>query len=257
MSTDGRFTDRPGLGDWWGRAVWALGIAAAGLPAPSAQTALAAFHRAAADRTPYARAAAFASLGAAEVLRANPADLPARELLRAAVTAVRPGPDPSWPWPEPRLRYDNARLAEALLAAGDGLGDGEVLARGLGMLRFLLGVETRGDHLSVSGTAGRGPGDDGPQFDQQPIEIAAIADACARAFDLTGDLEWRERVGMAWAWFTGDNDIGIPLFDPDTGAGFDGLTPDGRNENRGAESTLAMLSTFQQAHRLDVVRIRV
>ena len=28
MSTDGQWADRPALGDWWGRALWALGVTA-------------------------------------------------------------------------------------------------------------------------------------------------------------------------------------------------------------------------------------
>jgi hypothetical protein len=44
------------------------------------------------------------------------------------------------------------------------------------------------------------------------------------------------------------------MIDENTGAGFDGLQRDGRNENRGAESTLAALSTHQQARRLGLLR---
>ena len=40
------------------------------------------------------------------------------------------------------------------------------------------------------------------------------------------------------------------MIDPVSGGGHDGLEADGRNENQGAESTLAMLSTLQQASRL-------
>jgi hypothetical protein len=87
----------------------------------------------------------------------------------------------------------------------------------------------------------------GVQFDQKPIEVAAIADAAARAFELTGDAHWRQVVGQARDWFLGDNDSGAMMVDLATGAGFDGLERDGRNENRGAESTLAALSTFQHA----------
>ncbi|WP_243073578.1 glycosyltransferase [Microbacterium sp. SS28] len=258
MSPAGRFTDAPGTGDWWGRAVWSLGVAFAGIPAAADATrALAVFHRAASVRPVHTRSAAFAALGAGEVLAIRPGDAAARDLLRRAADMIRPPLDAAWPWPEPRLQYANAVLPESLLAAGEGLEDAEVVDRGLGMLKFLLDVETRDGHLSVTGTHGRGPGEVDVQFDQQPIEVAAIADACARAFDLTADDEWRAGVAMAWAWFEGDNDTGIPLYDPDTGAGFDGLTRDGRNENRGAESTLAMLSTFQQARRLGVVAAAV
>jgi hypothetical protein len=48
-------------------------------------------------------------------------------------------------------------------------------------------------------------------------------------------------------WFLGVNDSGSSLHDPASGGGCDGLMVDGRNENQGAESTLALLSTLQQA----------
>ena len=51
----------------------------------------------------------------------------------------------------------------------------------------------------------------------------------------------------AVGWFLGDNDAGIALYDPATGGGCDGLHADGRNENQGAESTLAMIATLQHA----------
>jgi hypothetical protein len=40
------------------------------------------------------------------------------------------------------------------------------------------------------------------------------------------------------------------MWDPDTGGGFDGLTPGGPNLNQGTESTLALLLTLQHARRL-------
>lgn len=57
----------------------------------------------------------------------------------------------------------------------------------------------------------------------------------------------------AAAWFQGANDIGELMWDPETGGGFDGLHADGVNRNQGAESTLAVLSTFQQAQRFSHV----
>ena len=80
--------------------------------------------------------------------------------------------------------------------------------------------------------------------------MAALADACARA-----DADRRPAVGpdgvrRCVGWFLGDNDAGIALYDPATGGGCDGLHADGRNENQGAESTLAMISTLQHARAL-------
>jgi hypothetical protein len=38
-------------------------------------------------------------------------------------------------------------------------------------------------------------------FDQQPIEVAALADACSRAFALTGDERWAVVWTELWAGF--------------------------------------------------------
>lgn len=81
-----------------------------------------------------------------------------------------------------------------------------------------------------------------------------MADACAAAFDATGDEYWADMTLRAATWFVGVNDTGVPLFDPVSGGGCDGLTRDGRNENQGAESTLAMIAAFQQARRVQAAR---
>jgi len=246
----GQWLDAPGLGDWWGRAVWALGVAATSGPAWARPQALAGFNQLAHQRSPWVRSMAYACLGAAELIAAAPQ---ARWLLVAAVSVVRGAEATTtasradWAWPEPRLRYDNARLPEALLAAGSALHRPELVKAGLDQLRFLLAVETTAGHLSVTPVAGRGPGESGPAFDQQPIDVAGIADACGRALRLTGDPTWLAGLRLAWAWFEGDNDADIAMYDPDTGAGYDGLHVEGRNLNRGAESTIAALGTLIQA----------
>jgi hypothetical protein len=254
MSAAGVWTDEPALGDWWGRALHALGVTATeGATEDTRSRALLAFHRAASVRSPYGRAMAFATLGAARVLSARPDDLSARALLLDGISSIGKPAAGRWEWPEARLRYANAALPEALLAAGVATDDPRAVMRGLSLLRFLLEIEASGGHLSVTGTDGRGPGQRCVQFDQQPIEVAAIADACALAFDITADSAWRDGVASAWRWFTGDNDASTPMFDQETGAGFDGLETSGRNENRGAESTIAALSTYQRASRLGVL----
>jgi hypothetical protein len=250
MSADGEWSDEPAMGDWWGRLLWALGtVAAEGSDPWTRARALRTFRIAARKQSTSLRTLAFAALGAAEVVRVRPDDRIARTLLVEFVAAMPVLTDPAWLWPERRLTYGNASIPEALIAAGHALGDPDATARGLRMLEFLLSVETSDGRFSVTGSGGRGPGESGPLFDQQPIELAALADACARAYAVTGDAMWLRPIALAWSWFTGLNDSATAMFDGQTGAGFDGLERDGRNENRGAESTLAALSTYQQAHR--------
>ena len=249
MDVDGSWLDEPGLGDWWGRAVWGLGVAAAHAHSEIGRArALAGFNVAAQQRSTHSRTMAYAALGAAEVARIAPADRGARDLLTAAVRCIGPlGTDPAWPWPEPRLRYANATVAEAVIVAGAALHHAVILDRGLVLLGFLLDNETRDGHLSVTPVGGRGRDDVDPQFDQQPIEVAALADACASAYRASDDPRWLPGVRLAWNWFVGHNDASTPMFDPATGGGYDGLEADGHNRNQGAESTLAMLSTAQHA----------
>jgi hypothetical protein len=232
--------------DCWGRALWGLGAAVA----RGSRPALAAFERGARWRSPHLRAMAFAALGAAEVLTTVPDHGPSRSLLRAAADLIgRPAVGSGWPWPEPRLSYANAVLPEALIAAGRALDDPSLVADGRNLLGWLLDVQTRDGRLSVVPVGGWGPADigTGPGFDQQPIEVAALADACARAFTVAGHPRWAAGLSMSREWFLGANDAETPLHDPDSGGGCDGLHAHGRNENQGAESTLALLSTLQHA----------
>lgn len=251
MNTSGVWTDTPATGDWWGRALWALGVTSVrSEQAPTRKRALKAFERAARQESQDLHAMAFAAVGAAEVLAREPLLAPARRLVYRATAMIPNRHDAPWPWPEPRLRYSNGAIPEALIAGGAVLDDRHVVAQGLDLLEFLLANETLDGRLSVTGNQGRDPGEEGPLFDQQPIEVAAIADACARAYDVTGNRHWLDGLRLSWEWFLGSNDSETPMIDAATGAGYDGLTAEGRNENRGAESTLAALSTYQQARRL-------
>jgi len=247
----GHWTDEPAVGDWWGRALGALGVAAVHSPhLEHRRRALAAFDRAAARRSRDVRASAFAVLGAAALLRKRRASPSARALLGASIAVLPTVRGAEWEWPEPRLRYANATLCEALITGGDVLGRIDLSRRGLELLRFLLALETAPQGwLSPTGSAGRGPGDVGPLWDQQAIEVAALADACVAATAVSDDPLWIEGLRLAWGWFLGENDAGIAMYDEITGAGYDGLEPGGRNGNRGAESTLAALSTLQHARR--------
>lgn len=252
MDTSGHWTDSPSISDAWGRAMWALGETSARMPG-LAPYALAAFEIGAQRRSPHLHAACFAALGAAEVLRTQPEHAGARRLLRFGAKAIRlPGNNPVWPWPEPKLRYANAVIPQTLLLGGHLLEMPRWVDSGLAMLEWLVERETRDGHLSVTPAAGWGPHEPRPGFDQQPIEVATLADAARTAFDITRDHRWIDVIAMCGAWFDGDNDIGMPMTDASRSGGYDGLHATGRNANRGAESTLAVITTFQHLAQVEV-----
>jgi hypothetical protein len=74
--------------------------------------------------------------------------------------------------------------------------------------------------------------------------------AAAAAFRATGRGRYLEAAEAAYGWFLGDNDLGVPLANPATGGCHDGLTPDGPNENQGAESTLMWLIALEEMREL-------
>ena len=265
QSVDGRVRNRRGAsGHWngpygvedcWGRSLWALGTAVRWSRDDAVrQTALAHFDRGTQQRSPHLRAMVFAALGAAEVVAVDRHHNRARLMLVDAVARIGPVvPDTVWPWPEARLSYANAAVAETLIAAGDALRRPELSDDGLVLLRWLLERETFEGHLSPTPVGGSGPGFSAPGFDQQPIEVAAMADACQRAHLLTGDSDWLRGIQLAADWFAGDNDSGSRMFDVDSGGSYDGLHARGPNANQGAESTLALISTLQHACQLVTV----
>jgi hypothetical protein len=248
---DGSWLDAIGSDDSQGRAIWGLGSASRHSIDPEIRRRsldLLERHLGLASQSP--RSNAFSVLGAAEALAGAPGHLAATEAVRRWVDRIPSSTDASRPWPEDRLAYDNARIPDALMAAGDVLGDDALVEGGARMLEWLVGTETLGGHFSFTPVGGWAPGEPRPGFDQQPVEAAAMADACARAWMITGENRWRDRVLESARWFTGENDGRVAMYDPETGGGYDGLTRTGPNLNQGAESTLAALSTLQLAARI-------
>lgn len=251
----GRWLDQPSSDDHWGRALWAFGVAAARSPddqvAAGGRTGAACALLA---RSPHPRAVAYAALGAAQLLRVTPDSLAARRLLHDARLAM-PGlaAATTWGWPYDRLTYANAVLPEAMIAVGRALHDGDLRSDGLTLLAWLQDEQTLDGHLSVVPAGGRAPGDRRPSFDQQPIEVAALAEAARTAFEDTGDPRWAGLLARCEAWFAGDNDSHLPIRDPLTGGACDGLEDGSLNQNQGAESTLAWLATSQLAREVAII----
>jgi len=240
--------DQPSTDDCWGRAMWAFGTAVSYNDSGILHDqGLDGFTTGALQRSHSLRATCFAVLGAAEVLKTYPNNKAALEVMYDAhcmLWSYGAFNDP-WRWPEERLTYANAVIPDAMIAVGTELRSATMLNRGLTALRWLMEIETHQDRLSVTPTTGRDSQSLEPAFDQQPIEVSTIADACARALSVTMDRQWNDFIDMAVMWFLGHNDGNQLMVDPVSHGGFDGLTAGGVNTNQGAESTLAMLSTLQ------------
>lgn len=195
-------------------------------------------------RTESPRTAAFVMLGAAAYLRVRPGHAESIEALEAGAAFLERllggARRPDWAWFEAVLGYDNPRLPQALIEAGQVLSRPDWTAIGIETLAWIAERQTaaNGQFRPIgSETFGR-PYAQLP-FDQQPLEAHAAIDAALSAWRATGEERWRDHGSAAWNWFFGANDRGVVLADMATGRCRDGITPRGANLNCGAESILA------------------
>lgn len=88
------------------------------------------------------RAQTFAMLGAIEMLARRPGHQPSLDIVESGAAALEEllaHSTRSWRWFEPVLAYDNPRLCQALIDAGDFLGNPRQVKMGLDSLSWLFG----------------------------------------------------------------------------------------------------------------------
>jgi hypothetical protein len=249
MNFDRTWCEETGSEDSNGRTLWALGVTARDASVRKHRDwAVSMFDMTASLALDLGspRAHAFAMLGAAAMLEAHPGHDLARTILTrfsgellALLAAAR---RPEWEWFEIVLAYDNARLPEALIRAGMVLKRDDLIACGTETLDWIVGRQTSPEgRFRAVGTESFGRAYSEPlPFDQQPLEAQATIDACATAFEATGDVRWIDEATRAYRWYLGQNDLDLPLATAQDGGCFDGLMPTGLNRNQGAESILAL-----------------
>lgn len=252
MSFDRRWIDRPHGGDHLGRAVWALGevIGSEPIPAlldPSRDLLTELLPVVCEQRSP--RTLAFAAIGLARVCHGVLGGESAQVLAMLAgrlADQQRANGAPDWYWAEDSLVYDNARLPQAMIAAGARLGDDDLIDEGLRSLDWYareVGIDGR--HLRLVGHLGRRRDEPPPGGGcEQPLDAAALVEAEVEAYLATGDAAYARDAVRAFEWFLGRNRLGCAVYDVSTGGCHDGLGVSTVNANEGAESTLAYLQAL-------------
>jgi glycosyltransferase involved in cell wall biosynthesis len=269
MSFSRVWLEEQGSEDSHGRALWALGECARSDSSPSRQRwAVALFGEAFAVTEAFTspRAWAFALLGLEAYCAVMPGDAQAartrRTLAERLIGLLLAAERDDWIWFETGLSYDNARLSQALLVTGVALGVATFVEAGLRSLRWLMAMQTSpAGMFRPVGSDGFGDHLVRPKpFDQQPLEATATIAACLAAWRADGDPRWKTDGDRAFAWFLGDNDLGTPLVDPETGSCRDGLHRDRANENRGGESAVSYLLgllEIRQIERMNQPRVKL
>ena len=192
------------------------------------------------------RAHGFAMLGAAAMLQAHPGHALATRIIDQfgdeLVALLDEARRPQWEWFEIVLAYDNARLPEALIRGGMATERPDLIATGISTLQWIVEKQTspEGRFRAIGSESFGRPYADPLPFDQQPLEAQATIDACMAAFEATGERRWADAAMLAYRWYLGHNDLGLPLATAQDGGCYDGLMPTGLNRNQGAESILAL-----------------
>ncbi len=247
MSYGRVFDQGPSSDDCLGRAIWALGATVQMAADPGcrrlAKQMLERALKRSLDLGP--RGTALTILGLTHVL-AEPNAHEYRNTLAALeaklVKRYHECSDIDWRWFEPTLTYDNAILPLALFSAHRCTGERASLRVARESLEFLEEVCFVHDQLILVGNTGwHVRGGNKSDADEQAIDATAFVLAFRGAYRATGDHHYLQRMRQAFAWFLGNNRLGLPLYDSATGGCCDGLGKAQLNENQGAESTICFL----------------
>lgn len=248
MDYNRNFMDQDGSDDSNGRTIWACGFIIWKSPNESYRSMASECFRKTFGNIPKLnlRGKAFAILGLCAYLRAYQNDEKAFVLLKECskhlLEAYGRQRKDDWHWFEDILCYDNAVMPMALFNAYQHLKEESVLKAAVESLAFLEKLTFRNGKMSVIGNDGwYRKGHERAQFDQQPIDAAAMVMAMQSAYRATRDKQYLTRMKEAFDWFMGENDLGMPLYDIETKGCADGLHKGGVSMNQGAESTISFL----------------
>lgn len=257
MSYDRRWLELAGSEDSHARALWGLGVTVKEAPDSSIRNmAMRLFIDALPAVTHFIspRAWGYSILGLHSYLSTYEGDISARkirdDLANKIYELFKNNVSEDWAWCENTATYANAILPHALIVAGHDMSNQNMYETGIKTLEWLLKVQTaQGGHLSVIGNDGWfNANGNRSMFDQQPLEVKSLIDACLAAYVTTGDKKWFEESERCLSWFLGQNDLQIPVCDYKTGGCGDGLERQGVNGNQGAESTLSWIISLINMH---------
>ena len=259
MSYNRTWLEDMGSEDAHARALWGLGIAVNNAPNQSIRDMAARLFGdavAVVESFTSPRAWSFAILGMSQYLEIFGGDARVRKiqetLSEKLYTLYKDNFKPEWPWFEDKLTYVNANLPHGLIIAGQRTSRLDMFEAGISSLEWLIEKQMSSEgHISIIGNQNwHKKNGDRSTFDQQPIEIMNLVVTCATAFKFTGDKKWINMARKCFSWFLGQNDLGVQIYNYQTGGCRDGLHSQGTNANEGAESTLAWLISLLTMYNL-------
>lgn len=242
MGIDGKWTDSPGYGEWFGRTVAAFAegsATATPTEKPLCQQALDMLLKnkliIESLRTKAQIICAIGYLPHPEVAQKFADDL---------VKAYDQNQTGDWQWFDKELTYDTGRLPMALFKAYQFTHSENYLHIATETLNFLLAsyYHPEADCFTFPGTYSwwkkTKPWE---LFAQQPVEAGSLVEACVSGYLATQNPHYKQAALLAWNWYSGKNLIQENLLDNSSGGVRDSITESGCNLNQGAEAVLSYL----------------
>ncbi|MDO5971591.1 glycosyltransferase family 4 protein [Flavivirga aquimarina] len=251
MSYEKKFLDEKGSEDSFGRTIWAMGYLIRLAPNDShfqfaKDTFFKAYHHF--EKITSIRAIASIIIGFCHFLKRYPDNENIIHLMNSLtyklLNQYKDESDNEWKWFEPILCYDNAIIPLALWHAYDRIKDKEIFDVASKSTDFLDKETYKKDRISLVGNTWYYKGKKRPAQGQQPINAMAMIMMYSKAFEVTKEIKYHERMLVAFSWFTGNNDLFIPLYDEESKGCCDGLETHCVNRNQGAESTISYLLSY-------------
>jgi hypothetical protein len=249
LSYDRKLLDEIGSEDCMGRTLWACGYCLdSKLPEETKHLSKEVFDKifgwASSFTSP--RAKAYSIMGLFHYQKAHPEDQNVKQNIISLANQLNKQfeleSSIGWDWFESILTYSNARLPHSLFLAYEATGEDRYLQVATKSMKFLINTQTINKIFVPIGNRGwYKKGSERAIYDQQSVEASCTTEAAIAAFRNTGEEIYLQTAYNAFEWFFGRNLKGLTLYDPENGSCCDGITPQGLNLNKGAESTLAYL----------------
>ena len=146
----------------------------------------------------------------------------------------------NWHWFEDFMTYDNGILPLSLLHAYHVTNNKKYYEVARKSMHFLEKQTLKdGIFIPVGNEKWLFKNKVKSEYDQQPLEAMSMIMAYLMLYKANNNKEYLNNLFKTYLWFLGHNTQQTSLYIPRTGACYDGLTPNGVNENQGAESLLA------------------
>lgn len=249
LSFNRNYLDEVGSEDCFGRTIWALGYLIKESPNDSYyQISKEIFLNSVNqfEKLVYLRGIANTIIGISYYLKSFPTDEvmlgKLYNLSMKLVNSYNSSREEGWEWFEDILTYDNGILPLSLFHTAEIIKDEKIIDTALKTAEFLEKITMKDGYLSPVGNQGwYKKGNPCAKFAQQSIDAMAMVLMFYRAYLVTKDRNYINKMFSCYMWFLGENELRIPLYDFETGGCNDGLEEYGVNRNQGAESTIAYL----------------